>query len=68
MQTELPPLAFVEAVTPELIELIRQQQRKRQLTIILVTHNREIASLADRPFLLVDGKLADISLSHESSG
>lgn len=52
----------------ELIELIRQQQRKRQLTIILVTHNREIASLADRPFLLVDGKLADISLSHESSG
>lgn len=41
----------------ELITLIRQQQKVKKLTIVMVTHNREIAAKADRQLELRDGKL-----------
>jgi len=41
----------------ELIALIRRQQQEKSLTIIMVTHNREIAAKTDRQYELRNGKL-----------
>ncbi|MEW6234332.1 MAG: ABC transporter ATP-binding protein [Candidatus Omnitrophota bacterium] len=45
------------ASSAELIGLIRQQQKEKNLTIVMVTHNREIAASADRHFELRQGHL-----------
>ncbi|RJP35181.1 MAG: ABC transporter ATP-binding protein [Candidatus Omnitrophota bacterium] len=45
------------AAGEELIALIRRQRQKRNLTIVMVTHNREIAAQADRRYELRDGFL-----------
>lgn len=41
----------------QLIEMILEQRNRRNITVILVTHNHEIAMLAQRCFVLKDGKL-----------
>jgi len=41
----------------EMVDMILEQQRNKNLSIILVTHNMEIASKADRHLQLVEGKL-----------
>jgi lipoprotein-releasing system ATP-binding protein len=41
----------------QIIRLIRQLNQMRQMTVVLVTHNQEIAGLADKLFYLKDGKL-----------
>lgn len=43
----------------ELIELVKEQQGKRELAVILVTHDPVIAAYADRQLTLADGRLAD---------
>lgn len=45
------------ASSDELIELIQQQQQKRNLTIVMVTHNPEIAAKADQHWTLDGGSL-----------
>lgn len=46
------------ANSEELISLVREQQKKYELTVILVTHDQSIATIADRKLILVDGNLA----------
>ncbi len=48
----------------ELIALIRRQQRDKNMTIVMVTHNRDIAEQADRCYVLKEGLLH----TAESSG
>ena len=42
----------------ELVLLIRQQQKEKHLTVVVVTHNQEIAEQADRHLVLA-GKLLE---------
>ncbi|MDP8246031.1 MAG: ABC transporter ATP-binding protein [Candidatus Hinthialibacter antarcticus] len=46
------------ANSEELISLVKEQQKKYELTVILVTHDPSIAAIADRKMVLVDGNLA----------
>lgn len=48
------------ASSEELIALIRHQQKIRRLTIVVVTHNLDIAHSADRHFKLHQGRLQTI--------
>jgi ABC-type lipoprotein export system ATPase subunit len=41
----------------KIIELVKQLNRMRQMTVVLVTHNQEIAEFADQLFYLKDGLL-----------
>ena len=45
------------ANSDELIRMVRDQQKKYDLTVILVTHDSSIAEIADRKLVLVDGNL-----------
>lgn len=45
------------ANSEELISLVRDQQKKYDLTVVLVTHDASIAEIADRKFVLADGHL-----------
>jgi len=41
----------------EIIGLVKQLNQARQMTVVLVTHNQEIARLADKLFYLKDGQI-----------
>ncbi len=43
------------ARSDELIDLIKKKQEEKKLTVVLVTHNREIAARADRILVLREG-------------
>ncbi|HEY4845012.1 MAG TPA: ATP-binding cassette domain-containing protein, partial [Candidatus Dormibacteraeota bacterium] len=43
------------ATAERVMEVLRDVRRQRQLSIMLVTHNPELAALADRQLELVDG-------------
>ena len=45
----------------EIIGLIKQLNRERQMTVVLVTHNQEIAGVAEKLFYLKDGLLQQYS-------
>lgn len=45
------------ATGQEIINLIRELNSKTQMTVVLVTHNRELADIADEIFYLKDGLL-----------
>jgi putative ABC transport system ATP-binding protein len=47
------------ATSRQVIDLIRQLRNQLGLTIIMVTHNLEIAARADRRLHIVDGRLVD---------
>lgn len=49
------------AKSHQLIELILEQRKRKNLTIIMVTHNYDIAALADRRFELMSGRLTQIN-------
>ena len=44
----------------EVIELLRVTSRKFHQTIVMITHNPEIASQADRCIRIEDGKVANV--------
>lgn len=62
-----PPLLLADEPTGNLdtsstelvMEALREVQRKFGTTIVVVTHNMDIASQVDRLITLVDGKIAD---------
>lgn len=43
----------------EIVELLKLSNRKYKQTIVMITHNMEIAKQADRVFVMEDGKLLD---------
>ncbi len=45
------------ATGSQIIELVKQLNQRRQMTVILVTHNLELAKVADRVYHLSDGLL-----------
>lgn len=52
------PTGSVDAATGErLLELLREVQAERGATLILITHNAELASQADRTIHLLDGRV-----------
>jgi ABC-type lipoprotein export system ATPase subunit len=62
-----PPLLFADEPTGnldshtsrEVLEMFRQLNREENLTIILVTHDRDVAGYADRIIHISDGLIAD---------
>lgn len=48
------------AAAREIAELLRDLNRQEGLTIIMVTHNWELAQLADRTLRLADGRLTNL--------
>ncbi|MGA2162989.1 MAG: ABC transporter ATP-binding protein [Solirubrobacteraceae bacterium] len=45
----------------EIVELLRSVAREREAAVLLVTHDSEVASLADRCCTLRDGRLSDVT-------
>ncbi|HAR63752.1 MAG TPA: hypothetical protein DF296_14405 [Candidatus Margulisbacteria bacterium] len=64
------PTGNLDSVTQlEIIELFREVKEKFNTTIIIVTHDEEVANFSDRVITLFDGKIyADINITaHESA-
>ena len=52
------PTGNLDSVTgQEIIGLLKQLSQRRQMTVVLVTHNQEVAGFADQLFYLKDGFL-----------
>lgn len=52
----------------EVISLLKSSAKKYGQTLVVITHNEEIAQMADRTIMLADGRiLSSGKLSHESS-
>ena len=55
------PTGNLDSVTGrQIIGLVKQLNQMRKMTVVLVTHNREIAGLADQLFYLKDGQLQQV--------
>lgn len=50
-----------------ILELLRDLNRERELTMMLVTHDSQIASRADRVVRLVEGRIEEFSAAPEGS-
>lgn len=50
--------------TMEVLKLMRQIVREQNQTLVMVTHDNNIASYADRQFHIVDGKIEKIEEKH----
>ena len=46
-----------KATGDEILALLSRLNREQNLTIVMVTHDREIAAAADRTVTLVDGRV-----------
>jgi lipoprotein-releasing system ATP-binding protein len=44
-----------------LFELVKDLQRRKGLTIVMATHNMDLANQTDRKMVLAEGKLKEIS-------
>lgn len=45
----------------EVMELLKNVQRKMDKTLVVITHNNRIAKMADRQFVIVDGILSEVA-------
>jgi|YNPNPStandDraft_1061719.scaffolds.fasta_scaffold03939_2 putative ABC transport system ATP-binding protein len=60
------PTGNLDEVTGrQIMTLLDQMTRQAGKNLVLVTHSREVASLADRNFILASGKLRECSKSQE---
>jgi len=51
----------------EIVQVLRELNRNSSLTIIMVTHNPELARCADRMFEMRDGKICEIACEPQES-
>ncbi len=49
----------------EVMELMRNVVKKQKKTLVMVTHDNELASYADRVFHIIDGKIVKIEDKRE---
>ena len=49
--------------TMEVMRLMQQIVRKRHQTLVMVTHDNNLASYADRQIRIIDGKIVDITIN-----
>ncbi len=49
----------------EVLQILQKFSTKFHKTIILITHNAEIAKIADRIFYIKDGKISDIKINEQ---
>ena len=54
---KLPLQEPLQVSSKEVVDLLKIAQRKYHETVILVTHDQEIASIADRVITIEDGKI-----------
>lgn len=45
----------------EVMELLKNVQRKMDKTLVVITHDNRIAKMADRQFVIVDGILSEVA-------
>lgn len=56
------PTGALDSVSAgEIMELLHQLNREQDVTVVLVTHNRELAKEADRVITMADGKIRSIT-------
>ena len=48
----------------EIMELLRQLNREQKITVVMVTHESDMAAYSDRIIHFVDGKVADVETGH----
>lgn len=54
--------------TFEVLELMKTLARKREQTLVMVTHDNEIARYADRVVRIIDGNIQEIIVQNEAFG
>lgn len=54
--------------TLEVLELMKALARKREQTLVMVTHDNEIARYADRVVRIIDGDIQEIIVQNEAFG
>lgn len=57
--TDEPTGNLDSRASDEIVELLKLSNRKYKQTIVMITHNMEIAKQADRVLVMEDGKLSD---------
>lgn len=45
----------------EVMELLKNVQRKMDKTLVVITHDNRIAKMADKQFVIVDGILSEVA-------
>nr|WP_319393693.1 ABC transporter ATP-binding protein [uncultured Desulfobacter sp.] len=48
----------------EIMELLRQLNREQKITVVMVTHESDMAAYSDRIIHFVDGQVADVETGH----
>ena len=48
----------------EIMELLRQLNREQKITVVMVTHESDMAAYSDRIIHFVDGRVADVETGH----
>ena len=51
--------------TSEVITLLKETSRKYEQTIVMITHSRSVAQMADRVLQVSDGQLTDLGRCRE---
>ncbi|WP_379132075.1 ABC transporter ATP-binding protein [Paenibacillus sp. sgz500958] len=54
--------------TLEVLELMKTLARRREQTLVMVTHDNEIAKVADRVIRIIDGRIQEIVIQNEAFG
>src|SRR5207302_9350292 len=63
-----PTGALDSATGAQIIELLTSLRSRRGMTILLVTNDEEVASLADRTLRIRDGRLAPVAAAIPAAG
>jgi len=51
----------------EIMKLLKQLNREQNITVVMVTHESDMAAYSDRIIYFVDGRVADVENGHVSA-
>jgi putative ABC transport system ATP-binding protein len=61
------PTGSVDTATGErILDVFQEFQRERGLSVVMITHNAEVAPRAERLIRIVDGKIAEAKIGAAS--